>query len=123
MLLSSFADERYLKRSCLQFIDKERRKHPGKGGSINGSGEKKKTKERKRKKMGNMLSFYGRHKYGYGPYQISPSRPMHAIEGRSHLGSLVGSHASELGTELHLLDWNNFKKRDHFHQLSHSRGT
>ena len=46
---------------------------------------------------------------GYGPYQISPSRPMHVIEGRSHLGSLVGSHASELGTELQLLPLNNFR--------------
>ena len=34
--------------SCLQFIGKERRRHPGKGGLINGSGEQKKDKKTKK---------------------------------------------------------------------------
>ena len=51
----------------------------------------------------------GRHLHGCGPHQISPSKPMHTTEGRSHLGSLVGSHANKLGTELQLLPWNNFR--------------
>ena len=37
-----------------------------------------------------------------------PLHTMHVTEGRNHLGSLVGSHASELGIELQLLPWNNF---------------